>query len=106
MNGVVKFFMAVAMLLVLGGEGVANAVPDHDHHTRAELAEGPMEAPDADHGNHMIHGCGVCHHLVDGRSLVVAIEVEVSDHKYDFIAERVSSRALEPPFQPPIEISV
>ena len=105
MNGVVKFFMAVAMLLVLGGEGIANAIPDHDHHSRAELAEEPTDAPDADHGNHMIHGCGVCHHLVDERSLVVAIEAEVSAQKYGFIAERVSSRALEPPFQPPIEIS-
>jgi len=105
MNGVVKFFMAVAMLLVLGGESVANAMPDHDHHTRAELAEVPMDAPDANHGNHMIHGCGACHHLVDGRLLVVAVVAMISDHKYDFTAERVSSRALEPPFQPPIEIS-
>ncbi|WP_370372855.1 hypothetical protein [Henriciella pelagia] len=101
-----KLLMVLLVLLVFGGEGVASVLPEHDHHSEAVLGEGPVEVPENEHGRHAIHGCGVCHHMVDGRLLVIGVMAIATDHKYDFTADRISSRALEPPFQPPIEFSV
>jgi len=106
MNGAVKLFLVLMLFLAMGGEGVASVAPEHDHHSDLTMVEEPAEAPDREHGNHAIHGCGVCHHMVDGRLLVIGVAVNTSGHKYYFAGDRMSSRALEPPFQPPIEISV
>jgi hypothetical protein len=106
MNGVVKLLLVLLVLLAFGGEGVANVLPEHDHHSESVLSEGPIETPESEHGKHAIHGCGVCHHMVDGRLLMIGVIAIATDHKYDFTGDRMSSRALEPPFQPPIEISV
>ena len=38
--------------------------------------------------------------------LVIGVVAVATDHKYHFTGDRMSSRALEPPFQPPIEVSV
>ena len=106
MSQTVKLLLVLLVLLAFGGEGVANALPEHDHHSESVLTEGPLETPESEHGKHAIHGCGVCHHMVDGRLLVIGVVAVATDHKYHFTGDRMSSRALEPPFQPPIEISV
>ena len=105
MNDVVKLAMVVVMLLALGGEGLAAAAPDHDHHIDVEFADENREAPESDHGKHAVHGCGVCHHMVDGRAHLSSVALISSHHQYERTSDRVSSRALEPPFQPPIEVS-
>jgi hypothetical protein len=47
----------------------------------------------------------VCHHMVDGRAHLSSVALISSHHQYERTSDRVSSRALEPPFQPPIEVS-
>lgn len=105
MNGFVKLFVVMVMFFALGGEGLAAAAPDHDHHIDHAFEVDVNEPTDAEHGKHAVHGCGVCHHLVDGRPLLSVVVPIATSHRYDLSSDRVSSRALEPPFQPPIDVS-
>jgi len=97
--------MVAAIFIALGGDGVAEAVPDHDHffdNVLKAMAETPN---DSEYGKHAVHGCGVCHHLGDGLSLLSVVVPIATSLRYELSNDRVSSRALEPPFQPPIEVS-
>ena len=106
MNGILTRLLLLVMLLAFGGEAAAATMPDHDHHSEVTLAVDQGGMPDSDHGKHAIHACGVCHHLVDGRLNYASVEQSLSQHRYDVTSDRVSSREVEPPFQPPIGVSV
>ncbi|WP_420434761.1 hypothetical protein [Hyphobacterium sp.] len=100
-----QFILLIAMTISLGGEAVLAASPDHDHHIDSVLEVEADSPTDAEYGKHAVHGCGVCHHLVDVRPLLSVVVPIATSHRYDLTSDRVYSRALEPPFQPPIDVS-
>lgn len=100
-----QFILLIAVTISLGGETVLAASPDHDHHVDSVLNIDDRESADTEHGKHALHGCGVCHHVVDVPSFPSVVSPPKTEHRYDLSSDRVSSRALEPPFQPPIDVS-
>lgn len=101
-----QFIILIAVTISMGGEAMLAASADHDHHVDSVLDIESHGPADTDHGSHALHGCGVCHHVVGSRSLLLVVDMTATEHHLDLSSERVSSRALEPPFQPPIEVSV
>ncbi|MHA6287146.1 hypothetical protein [Maricaulis sp. CAU 1757] len=103
----------------LGAEAVSAASPGHDHHVlNGEVIE--QQAPkvsgdDADtsndyeqseHGRHALHGCGVCHHAIGFGLAVTSPYQRQLPVRFPPIDDRMRSRSPEPPFTPPIAVSV
>lgn len=105
MNLGVKILLVAVAFFALASEVASSAAPDHDHHSDERFVEIDVGQSEPASSAHAAHMCVACHNLMDPRAgFEASIEVS-STPSFVFPDVRFRTRALEPPFQPPIEIS-
>ena len=101
----IKILLAAFAVLALTGEIVSSAAPDHDHHSDETFVEFDAGQSAPVNPAHAPHVCIACHNMMDTRAIIEASIAVSSAATFVFPDVRFRTRALEPPFQPPIEIS-
>lgn len=106
MRVISSYFCFFALLFSLIGGGLETHAPDHDHHhVGIEFSSEIAQTPDLDKSDFLHTACGVCHHMIGGAEHLQLVVFVSQHHGQDWINERVSSRAIKPPFEPPIVVS-
>lgn len=101
----IKILLVAFAVLALTGEIVSSAAPDHDHHSDETFVEFDAGQSAPVNPAHAPHVCIACHNMMDTRAIIEASIAVSSAATFVFLNDRFRTRALEPPFQPPIEIS-
>ena len=101
----IKILLVAFAVLALTGEIVSSAAPDHDHHSGETFVEFDAGQSAPVNPSHAPHVCIACHNMMDTRAIIEASIAVSSAATFVFPNDRFRTRALEPPFQPPIGIS-
>ncbi len=105
MTASIKILLVAFAILALAGEIVSSAAPDHDHHSDETFVEFDAGQSAPEDSSHVAHVCIACHNMMDKTAVIDAFVAVSSAASFVFPNDRFRTRALDPPFQPPIEIS-